>query len=440
MNTKSALGLVFMLCGLGLVGWGGWHGWTQPRAGLSPLTGPASAGAPVTLRPSPTASPTPPPPPPTATATPTATQSPTRSPSRTPTATPAWRGEPIVPVVQPTSRPATAKPVSPVALGPTSTASGPAPTLAPPKALLAPGQRFGIGVPQPPLTAQTVQALGVGWYLTWQVNETPPPLPGVEFWQMIRVQESGFRPEAATIQRAAQANPGSTWLIGNEPDVRWQDNVTPEQYARWYQQLYHLIKASDPTAQVGIGGVTQPTPLRLAYLERVLAAYQAEFGQTLPVEVWNIHNFILPEQRSDWGVDIPPGFEGESGARYEMAQHDDLAIFQAQIIAFRRWLAERGWQNKPVVVSEYGLLMPADYGFPPERVARFMQGSYDFMLTATDPQLGYPADGYRLVQRWCWFSLADHVYPTGNLILPDGSLTPVGLAHRDYVTSISPSN
>jgi hypothetical protein len=101
-------------------------------------------------------------------------------------------------------------------------------------------------------------------------------------------------------------------------------------------------------------------------------------------------------------------------------------------------MAQHGYQNHPLIVSEYGILMPADYGFPPERVAAFLTGSFEFFLTATDPALGYPADGYRLVQMWCWYSLdapADY-YPTGNIYDPQTKqLTAVGDAWREFVTT-----
>ena len=47
---------------------------------------------------------------------------------------------------------------------------------------------------------------------------------------------------------------------------------------------------------MAIGGVSQVTPLRLDYLERVLAAYEKQYGQPMPVDVWNVHTFILREQ------------------------------------------------------------------------------------------------------------------------------------------------
>jgi hypothetical protein len=277
-----------------------------------------------------------------------------------------------------------------------------------------------------------------GWYLAWQVQKEPE-LPGdIRFVQMVYLFEDAFRPPIPDIQAAARANPGSLWLIGNEPDVAWQGNTTPEQYAATYGLLYPAIKEADPTAQVAIGGVSQPTPLRIEYLERILAAYEAQFGAPMPIDVWNVHAFILREERDSWGVGIPPGMEVEQGKLYEIADHDDMAIFRQQIEHFRRWMAEQGFRDKPLVVSEYGILMPDSYGFPPDAVSQFMVDTFDYFLTARDPETGYPDDDDRLVQAFCWFSVGDTVYPTSNLFdpAPPHAVTPVGKVFRAYVTGL----
>lgn len=348
------------------------------------------------------------------------------------TATPRWRGEPIVPTALPSD--AGTGPEAPLALA--ATADQESATPYPEPSLYQPAERFGVGVPWPPLPAETARELNLGWTMAWRVIEQPQP-EGLEFWQTIRLGENGFRPDEETIKQAAQANPGSTWIIGNEPDVRWQDNVTPAAYARHYHHLYSLLKKADPDSRVAIGAITQPTPLRMQYLEAVLAAYRDQVGQEMPVDVWNIHNFILREERDNWGVDIPPGIEADHGLLLTVDDHNDIERFKAQIVDFRRWMAAQGFRHKPLVITEYGILMPEAYGFGPERVGRFMLNSYDFMLTATDPAIGYPADGNRLVQRWAWFSAADKDYPTGNLLtVAAGELTPLGILHRDYTTRL----
>lgn len=286
--------------------------------------------------------------------------------------------------------------------------------------------------------ADIARRLGVGWYLDWSTEIAPLRVEGLEFAQVILARGDGYQPGRDELVKVLTANPGSLWLIGNEPDVPWQDNRTPERYAEIYHELYTFIKALDPTAQVAIGGVSQVTPLRLMYLERVLAAYEDRFGQFMPVDVWNVHAFILREERGSWGVSIPPGFEDiNQGMLWEIEDHDDLELFRQQIIDFRRWMAKHGQRDKPLIVSEYGILMPEEYGFPAKAVIEFMVGSFDFLLQARDAELGYPADDNRLVQRLAWYSFSDTVYPTGNLVDPQtGQTTAVGQAFAAYAATL----
>jgi hypothetical protein len=297
-------------------------------------------------------------------------------------------------------------------------------------------QRLGVCAAGIPVTKDVVAQLGFGWYLDWTASPDRYRSAEVEYVPMIRLQEGKVKPSGQALLAAVDAQPGALWLVGNEPDVKWQDNVAAEAYAQMYHDLYYQLKGRDPTCRVAIGGVSQPTPLRLRYLDQILAAYQARYGEPMPVDVWNVHNFILREERDSWGVDIPPGMPDQTGRLRDIADHDGMEIFRQQIVAFRQWMKERGQQDKPLVITEYGILMPTDYGFPPERVEQFMLATFDYFETAADPGLGYPADGYRLVQRWCWFSLADERYPTGNLASPgSGALTPLGQAFRDFAYS-----
>jgi hypothetical protein len=42
-----------------------------------------------------------------------------------------------------------------------------------------------------------------------------------------------------------------------------------------------------------------------------------------------------------------------------------------------------------------------------------------------------------LVQQWAWFSLADPIYATGNLIVPDAErLTPLGMTYREFIAAV----
>ncbi|MBM3128533.1 MAG: hypothetical protein FJ009_07895 [Chloroflexi bacterium] len=369
--------------------------------------------------------------PPTPTRPPASTPTLTRPP--TPIARATFTPEPLVP-----TRTRAAQETRALAT-PTSIAKNtPLAARSAPHALVWQGRpRWGIGVAIGPLTRYDLAPFSFGWYLDWRAQIDPPRPGNIEYVQMVRLITGELQPTESKIAQIARANPGSLWLIGNEPDVKWQDNVEPRAYARLYQRAYRAIKDADPTAQVGIGGVTQPTPLRLRYLDQVLAAYREQNQTALPVDVWNVHNFILREERGSWGVDIPPGLPDATGMLYEVDDSGNLDAFRAQIIAFREWMAARGFQNYPLVVSEYGIPMPEDYGFPDERVLNFLIGTFDFFLTARDPALGYPADDYKLVQRWCWYSLDDTGYPTGRLFDPQtGEMTNFGKGFAAFIRAL----
>jgi len=280
------------------------------------------------------------------------------------------------------------------------------------------GERFRLGVSLPSWNGNSdvLRALQVGWVMDWRARGSVPYGGAVDYAQTLRMGGGQLSLDAGAITTIASALPGSTWLISNEPDVRWQDNVTPDVYARLYREAYQAIKAGDPSAVVAAGGISEPTELRLKYLDRVLQEYQNAFGETLPSDAWHIHNYMLREERDSWGVDIPPGLSENTGVLYGIDDSANLAAFKSQIVRFRGWMADRGYRGQPLLISEFGIPMPADYGFPPDVVATFLRETWRYFLTATDPALGDPNDGGRLVQRWCWFSMEFADYPTGDIL------------------------
>jgi hypothetical protein len=279
--------------------------------------------------------------------------------------------------------------------------------------------------------------LRLGWYMDWLADPQPLQPNDLTYLPMVRTRSAGIDPSAGQLAAIAHAHPGLLWLIGNEPDVKWQDNVDASTYARLYHEAYTAIKTADPTARISIGGISEPTPLRLRYLDAVLAAYKQLYGTPAPVEVWNIHNYMLREELGSWGVDIPPGMPDQNGTLYAVDDSANLEAFRAQIRDFRRWMAQRGYRDRPLLVTEFGIPMPADYGFPTARLVAFWTGAFEYFRSAEDSDLGLPADGNRLVQAWCWFSLAVEDYPTGNIVDPQTrSLTALGQAWAAYVKSL----
>jgi hypothetical protein len=297
--------------------------------------------------------------------------------------------------------------------------------------------RFGFDMAEVTDADFWAEKLGAMWYLDWQVLDRSPKVR-VEHWQTVRLSETGFRPDLKRIQALAERYPGSVWLIGNEPDAILQDNISPERYAEHYHTLYQAIKALDPSARLAAGNIAQASPLRLAYLDRVLIHYREVYDSKMPVDLWAIHGYILREQRDSWGVGIPPGMETDEGWMVEVADHGRLDLLEAQIWAFRRWMDEHGYRARPLVITEYGILMPRNYGFPASVVQAYMLASFDMFRSLQDESLGLEEDNNRLVQQWAWFSLSSTEFPTGDLVdLVASELTPLGEAYRGYVSYIT---
>jgi hypothetical protein len=338
--------------------------------------------------------------------------------------------------------------------------------------------------------------LRAGWYVNFGVRENPARPQMMEYVQTIRihqlttclrddgdylrnrtacpyVQISGNytytlqSPDTrADIVSIAQANPGTLWLIGNEmdrhdcggvnpynpaivgdPKTCHQDEMLPELYAQAYHEFYHLLKGADPTAQVAIGGIIQATSSRLEYLTKAWDEYKTRYGTDMPVDVWNVHNFIFKEKCDDYGADIPPGctdevctrIDGDGaicyGNQYSDTKHNNLEVFDHQIRAFRQWMKDRGQQNKPLIVSEYGIVYFHAGMEDLDLVRDFMLSTFDYFMNTKDCNLGYPADECRLVQRWAWYSLDDNtnINQYSYLIDPDISqMTSLGEAFATY--------
>ena len=283
-----------------------------------------------------------------------------------------------------------------------------------------------------------------------------------------------LRLDEAALQAAVRAQPGSTWIIGNEPERRALANqskaydypgLSPQEYAVIYHKLYTMIKGLDPSAKIAIGGVVQPSSVRLLWLDRVWASYQDLTGERMPVDVWNIHLQLMREKRDFpgcddcWGADIPEGIEDlQEGLLLEIEDNINSNLAQALVWDFRRWMSEKGERDKPLIVSEYGVLMPSEYlGETVEegdaKVRQYMLDSFDFFLNTRDSEIGCPADQNRLVQRWLWYSLNEVPYhyeeQLGAYIGFNGSLfewqvtqwpgvlTPLGQAFAGYTKALT---
>jgi hypothetical protein len=233
----------------------------------------------------------------------------------------------------------------------------------------------------------------------------------------ITVDQVTANPTGTALIENVRAHPGALWLIGNEPDSIYNGSpIQAELYAELYHHFYTTIRAADPTAKVGPGAIVQPSPLRMEYLDKILDHYQARYGERLPSDVWNIHLYILNEGTcGEWGATVPPFSRSERGwsVPFTPATLLDVAALQDHLRTFRQWMHDRGYGDRPLIITEYGVLPPPTYsGFEDTVAAQFLNDTFQMFLSATDPAVGYAADGGRLVQFWAWFS-TDYEPPPG---------------------------
>lgn len=438
-------------------------------------------------------------------------------------------------------------------------------------------ERFGITV-DGDITRFDVSTFPVGSYMDWSTRANPPHPNNMVYFPMIRPTSTGFWPSGADLAEAVRNTPSATWMIGNEAETVWMDNLTPEQYARAYHDATTAIKALDPTAKFAFTSIATVSTLRLAWLDMVLSEYRRLYGADPEVDMWTVHTYVVNEMANEWGAEIPTGianavgyngpwteaalagasggtvhqsrqtdakayfaFRGPqavlylrtgpdagraaiyidhrsepvetvdlyaetpgsltrtysnlarpsdprlgnrhhlrvqvtglkhpsssntwvrvdalaaastvnlTGGRLEnndplqarivtnIDNHDNISMIADQVRRFRQWMAANGQRNKPLVNSEYGILMTEDLGFDYPRVRTFMLNSFDlFVNDLQDPQLGLPADDNRLLQQWFWFALNQDTFEgrvvhTGLYNNNNTQIKPLGQEFINYV-------
>ncbi len=335
--------------------------------------------------------------------------------------------------------------------------------------------RYGVGyLPSLSASLAWIPTLDAGWFINFSASTFGQNVRSASFAPVIRLRQvqlpGGVRTDDYTVTppltyryrddngnwqdglgALISRNRGHYWLVGNEVDVNnpVQDNTMPQVYARAYHEVYNYIKKADPTAKVAIAGLSMMTPGRLNYLSIVWDTYQTLYGEPMPVDIWNMHLYILEERNpaepengygdgkialgtdpalAKWSSQgfadrCPAPGDTSADPRLDVhcrSEHDSIRIFRDQVYGMRQWMKDHGQQNKPLIISEYGLLYPYvleangqyflkdEHGrpFDPTRVTNYLRGTINFLETAKDPNLGYPADGNRLVQQWLWYSLA----------------------------------
>ena len=369
---------------------------------------------------------------------------------------------------------------------------------APQDTLAATNCRYGVGyIPDFAQSLSWIPTLDAGWYINFSAEPWGQRIYSASFAPVVRIKQirdNGVRSTGYTVTPPLSytyrddsgvlrqglggliaRNPGHYWIVGNEVDVNndVQDNTMPDVYAKAYHEVYNYIKKADPTAKVAVAGLSMMTPGRLQYLSIVWDTYRTLYGQDMPVDIWNMHLYILEERNPDNPLEYGDGkialgtdpalakltsygnpqfcpAPGDAGPDprpdvHCRSEHDSVRIFKEQVYAMRQWMKARGQQNKPLIISEYGLLYPYmreqdgsyflqdEHGqpFAPDRVTKYLRDTLRFLEETKDPNLGYPADENRLVQQWLWYSIVTQ---------PDWSGGSSNLINWDTYASLPPGD
>ena len=253
--------------------------------------------------------------------------------------------------------------------------------------------RYGVCAEYTPELQAQLDGLGPVWYYDYHYDT--PSVAGHPRLLMVR-----WEPFGEALEQALRAAPGSWLAAGNEPNDVNQDNRTPADYARFYHDLYRWAKKVDRRCKVIPAGVSNAD---WRWLDQFRAEYQRLYGEYPPADGWNIHNYLLEAELDPY----------------------DVAEFKRRIIGFRHWMMEIGEADKPLFLTEFGVLYgsgccgrPVD---PPSKTVDYMRETVAWLA-----ETGY-------VQHWAWFIANNAREFNGGLYDAGGALTEYGAAYRDLV-------
>jgi hypothetical protein len=253
---------------------------------------------------------------------------------------------------------------------------------------------FGVDVGDFPATAEQLDAIGPVWYMDYRWNTAT--LEGHERLYVIRCWE--VRLDRGAISSAMQASGSSWWSLGNEPNDPNQDNVSADEYAELYHTFEGWAKEA-PRCRIVPAGIGNADWM---WAEAFREAFHQKYGRYPRVDAWNIHNYMLEAHLDPY----------------------DVELFQRRIVAFRRWMESIGDGDKPLFLTEFGVLYgsgccgrPID---PREKIHSFMRDTVRWLLDSD------------MVDFWAWFVTYSDVY-NGSLLTEAGELGDLGATYRDLI-------
>lgn len=260
--------------------------------------------------------------------------------------------------------------------------------------------RFGVVVTESAGLGESLRLLGTPWYFDQTI--TPNGIPAGAH-KALKVRTNRIE-NAADLRAAASAQPGAYWIIGNEPNVPGQDDLTPDAYAEALRYYVRTVRQADPTARfvgpevlnmdatcTGCAGFTSGRQ----WLDGFRAVYQERYGEAPPFDVWSVHTYDM-----DW-TKLPMG---------------DPALQTREIGAFRQYLdATPEGRGKPIWLTEFAVVWGYDGvqwkegadGLRAQPVGELRRDALESYLREMLGWLTDNADRLRLER---WFVFSSHGY------------------------------
>lgn len=256
----------------------------------------------------------------------------------------------------------------------------------------------GVCIGYGPRAGDELAELGVAWYTDWTFAS--PDVPGYR-----RLYVVSPRSSLVKLAQAARERRGAWWAIGNEPNDRHQDNQTPAEYVAFFERAAEVIRQADPSARILSAGIANAD---WAWAQAFRDEHNRLTGRYPDLDGWNIHNYLLEDDQDPY----------------------DIGEFKRRIAAFRVWMDQIGDGDKPLILSEFGVLYgagccerPID---PPERGVAFMVETVTWLARGN------------LVQAWAWFMTnSGKMQFNGDLFDASGALTSFGMTYRDLVGALA---
>jgi hypothetical protein len=257
----------------------------------------------------------------------------------------------------------------------------------------------------------------------WDAGKTPR-IPGLTLDDVLDSQ-SLTRLRQRLARDGAHLPPGTLFQLGIEPGYSPNgDDRSPAEIVQDARKIKGMLDSLGRGYSLALGGISTPEN------QYTKQAYRGIYGLQFFQNV----------------LDACDGFQFDAYVVHPYPAdlaHPSIKDSRDQIIAFRKIMARRGLRKTDLLVGEIGVPFR---GVNQQQAVAFTSGIVEFILTATDGEIGNPRDGNRLVQKFCWFNLSSPTFKipgfTDNsgldfsvsaLLSPEGDLTAVGKAFQETV-------